>query len=533
VDVSVLAGPVTRIDTGDSHTCAVVEIGRVLCWGSNAFGQVGDGRNGLRLVPVNVNGLSMNLAAVSAGGLHTCALTSVGGVKCWGNNAYGQLGDGTTTDRVSPVDVVGLSSSVVAIAAGGFHTCALLIDGTVKCWGNNVAGQLGDGTNTSRSVPVEVPDLTSVTALAAGMYFTCSASTLGRVHCWGDNNSGQLGDGTLEERSTPHRVNALLDLFITDLAAGEDHICALSSGGLVKCWGANGFGQLGDGTTTKQLQPVDVLGLSGGVTALTAGNNHTCALASGNTAKCWGSNTYGQLGDGTGVQSLTPVIVAGLAGNVIKLSAGGLHTCAEVDGGVLECWGDNWTGQLGNGSTVGSISPVNVPGISGGLVDLDAGTYFTCIVNSVGGAQCWGAHGNGQIGDGSLPWNVTPTDVVGLSIATLTVNYPVGMPGSYFTFTGSDFMAYSPATITVNGFQLAPTINTDESGKLVFLLRSFSGTDLGYYVVKVVVDLSAATGFMLDASAPLRDQSGTGQIIYDLPYGIALDKFGFLPVILR
>ena len=183
------------------------------------------------------NALTQDVTALAAGGGHTCALTSGGGVKCWGNNWYGQLGDGTNDVSYVPVDVSGLTSGVVALAAGEHHTCALTSEGGIKCWGHNVSGKLGDGTTTERYTPVDVSGLTSgVTAIVAGWNHTCALTSGGRAKCWGDNYYGQLGDGTTRDRHTPVDVSGLTSSVIA-IAAGYDHICALTSGGGAKCWG--------------------------------------------------------------------------------------------------------------------------------------------------------------------------------------------------------------------------------------------------------------------------------------------------------
>jgi alpha-tubulin suppressor-like RCC1 family protein len=276
------------ISAGAWHTCALMTTGGVKCWGDNAQGQLGDGTTHKRLLPVDVSGLTSGVTAISAGGLHTCALTNAGGVRCWGDNFGGQLGDGTTTDRDGPVDVSGLTSGVAAISAGYYHTCALMDTGGVKCWGYNGSGQLGDGTRTDRDAPVDVSGLTSgVTAISAGGFHTCALMDTGGVECWGDNRSGQLGDGTTHGRRLPVDVSGLAS-GVAGVSGGGWHTCALTDSGGAECWGFNSDGELGDGTGTEQVTPVEVSGLASGVAAISAGYNHTCALTTAGGAKCWG-----------------------------------------------------------------------------------------------------------------------------------------------------------------------------------------------------------------------------------------------------
>jgi len=402
----------TAIAAGYYHTCALTAGGGVKCWGRNYYGQLGDGTTTQRTTPVDVSGLTSGVAAIAAGGWHTYALTAGGGVKCWGRNNNGQLGDGTTTDRTTPVDVSGLTSGVAAIAAGWYHTCALTAGGGVKCWGRNNYGQLGDGTTTQRTTPVDVSGLTSgVAAIAAGEEHTCAVTTGGGAKCWGRNDYGQLGDGTTTNRNTPVDVSGL-GSGVGAIAAGGYHTCALTVGGGVKCWGDNTYGQLGNGKFGYRPIPADVSGLTSGVAAIAAGGYHTCALTTGGGVKCWGDNGDGQLGDGTTTDRPTPVDVSGLTSGVVAIAAGYYHTCALTAGGGVKCWGDNGYGRLGDGTTTNRTTPVDVSGLSSGVAAIAAGGLHTCALTAGGGIKCWGNNLYGQLGDGEFGYSPTPVDVV-------------------------------------------------------------------------------------------------------------------------
>jgi alpha-tubulin suppressor-like RCC1 family protein len=365
-------------------------------------------------------------AAVAAGGYHTCALKG-GQVYCWGHNYTGQLGDGTTTQRITPTlvaDGAMGNSGVTAVAAGGYHTCALK-GGKVYCWGWNGLGQLGDGTTTQRITPTLVADgemgNSGVTAVAVGWAYTCALKG-GKVYCWGWNGYGHLGDGTNTDRNTPTLVadGEMGNSGVTAIAAAEGyHTCALK-GGRVYCWGGNDYGQLGDGTNTDRNTPTLVadgeMGNSG-VTAVAAGGYHTCALKGGKVY-CWGANDEGQLGDNTTTDRNTPTLVEdGAMGNsgVTAVAAGGFHTCA-LKGGQVYCWGWNGYGHLGDGTTTNRKTPTLVAnGAMGnsGVTAVAAGGFHTLGLKLDTCLFAWGWNGNGQLGDGGTSNRTTPGQVSG------------------------------------------------------------------------------------------------------------------------
>jgi alpha-tubulin suppressor-like RCC1 family protein len=435
VSVSGLATGVAQVSAGGDntfatrHTCALTTVGGVLCWGSNFRGQLGDGTTVDSSVPVPVSGLTSGIAAIDAGGRdHSCALTTTGGVLCWGGNGFGQLGDGTTVDSSVPVPVSGLDSGVAAIAVGQLHTCAALTAGGAMCWGNNGDGRLGiGGAGGSFSTPVAVFGLSSgVGAIAAGNTHTCAVTTAGAALCWGDNFHGQLGDGTTVDSPLPVAVSGLGSGVAAIDTSLESHSCAMTTTGAVLCWGRNAGGALGDGTTVSSSVPVSVVGLSTGVAAIAAGGFYTCARTTAGPILCWGVNTDGQLGDGSIIASSVPISVSGLASGVAAVSAGGNHSCALTTAGGVLCWGSNFRGELGDGTTDDSSVPTPVSGLSSGVAAVTTGRDYTCALTTVGGALCWGMNFTaGQLGDGTMLNSSVPVAVSGLAsgVASIAAGY--------------------------------------------------------------------------------------------------------------
>ncbi len=354
------------VSAGDRHTCGLTTSGNAYCWGLNEDGQLGDGTTTDKWTPVAVSG-GLSFVAVSAGGGlyegHSCGLATDGSAYCWGNNTNGQLGDGTWGgDRLTPVAVSGGLSFVEVSAGGEMHTCGVTDDGSAYCWGNNEWGQLGvGGSPWGSNLPWAVSGGLRFAAVSAGAFYTCGVTDDGSAYCWGENWYGQLGDGSpTASRLTP--VAVLGGLRFAAVSAGKAHSCGLTSAGKAYCWGSNGAGQLGDGTTTNRLTPVAVYGGPyGGLSfaTLSAGSSHNCGLTTGGSAYCWGNNSYGQRGDGTMTSSSIPAAVLG-ALRFAAVSLGTGHSCGVTTGGSVYCWGFNLWGQLGDGTTSNSYIPVRV-----------------------------------------------------------------------------------------------------------------------------------------------------------------------------
>lgn len=389
-----------EVALGQRHGCARVGDDAFSCWGSGYFGEVGNGGVYYRAAPAPVS-TPADLERFAAGSAHTCARRPDGSVWCWGDSTSSQAGD-PRTPKFVPTVVAGITS-VDQLAAGALHTCALRSDGSAACWGRGTEGQLGNGTMVANTgTPQAVAGLPTSDRLWTGGYHGCARTSLAELYCWGDGRSGQLGlgiSGGMLFRPTAVIVPGIRD--VADVALGRTHSCSVDRAGALSCWGDNGLGQLGDGTSFSRSSPV-VIATMGSVQRIAAGGDHTCAVLTDGSAWCWGDNTNGQLGLGTvGVRfsRISPTRVTGLPG-VTAIAAGGSNTCARAIDEALWCWGANRHGQLGRGDTAASGTPMRVAGLAG-VTEFSVGGAHVCARTSAG-ASCWGRHFDGELGVG--PW---------------------------------------------------------------------------------------------------------------------------------
>ena len=354
------------------HACAN-EGAHLYCWGQNSDGEIGDGtlKNANSRKPVK--GLAPP-AAVGLGQLATCTCDLSGNAWCWGRNVEGELGIGSaSTNSTVPVQFPGITDCL-QITGGANHTCLLHGDGTVSCWGNNDSGQAGQPTSANGScsessgmtvpciaAPARVAGLTNASQIVAGEKYTCALNSDMTVACWGDNSAGQLGDGTNTSRATVAAVKNLAS-DVVELSAGRWDVCARHQSGSISCWGSNSSGQLGNGKTDSSSSPVSVADVADAL-QLATGLQHTCALRSGSRVSCWGGNSFGQLGNGTTTDSLVPVDVIDLK-QVNSIAAGSVFTCARSPTGAAFCWGEDLVNELGDGATTNQSQPVSVAGFS-------------------------------------------------------------------------------------------------------------------------------------------------------------------------
>lgn len=439
------------IASGKNFNCWI-DSGAVKCIGNNSVGQLGDGTTTARTSPVSVSGLSSGVIAIAAGDSHACALTQAGAVKCWGSNNRGQLGDGSQVDASTPVQVVGLTSGVVRIDVGLETSCAVTITGRALCWGNNQtygAGSITPDANADGEFdPVLVP--TEVTGLSTGVVTIsisgertsgtasithgCAVLQYGDLVCWGSNSDGQLGSNTVGSVSIPAVV--AVGARVVAASLGAKHSCALTEAGGVACWGANSFGQLATGSTNA-VSPgtiVAIPGVQSGVVQISAGKYTTCAVSQAGGLTCWGDNIYGIIASTpTRTFVTTPVVPHSLTSGIAGISLGEFEICAVSTTGSLRCWGANEYGQTGDGYQIRSISPVNVHNAVAdsssltGIQALGSSQWTNCAVTSSGAVKCWGYNNSGELGDGTQIGSPQP-----IAHATLTSGVS-RVDGRYFS----------------------------------------------------------------------------------------------------
>ncbi len=352
-----------QVSAGWVHTCGVTRDNLAYCWGSNFGGQLGEGTTTDRLRPVAIAG-GLRFRDVSAGMAYTCGLTSDDLAYCWGQNSAGQLGNGTTSPSLTPVAVAG-GLRFRQVSTGSFHTCGVTRANQAFCWGSIGAGRGNEIGGEARYLPFEVGAGLRFREVSASLVssalgnFSCGVTLDDVAYCWGENEFGQLGIGSIGGLSwSPVQVAGGLPF--RSIGAGATRTCGLTPERLAYCWGANWYGAVGDGTyNIRRPAPVRV---SGGLRFRElsyGGEYHTCGITQPGRAYCWGRNFEGQVGDGTTTNRLTPVPVAGRL-RFRQLGTGTSHTCGVVNGNVAYCWGANYAGQLGDGTTSPSLTPVAV-----------------------------------------------------------------------------------------------------------------------------------------------------------------------------
>jgi len=404
--------------------CALLTSGSVDCWGDNTVGQLGNGTIGSpNPTPGAVTGIT-TATSLDSDFSGTCALLTSGSVDCWGDNTVGQLGNGTTgSPNPTPGAVSGVTTAT-SLATQGSGYCALLTSGSVDCWGDNIYGELGNGTiGSPNPTPGAVTGITTATSLASDGGGYCAVLTSGSVDCWGYNGTGDLGNGTAgSPNTTPGAVTGITTATSLASDARGDGYCAVLTSGSVDCWGDNTSGDLGNGTTTGPDCSGTCNPTPGAVTGITTATSLAsdyltgyCAVLASGSVDCWGDNTYGELGNGTtGSPNPTPGAVSGVT-TATHLGTDGTGYCALLASGSGDCWGDNTVGELGNGTT-GSPNPT--PGAVSGVTTATSGTSdFTgyCVVLTSGSVDCWGDNTYGELGNGTTGSpNPTPGAVSGI-----------------------------------------------------------------------------------------------------------------------
>jgi len=559
----------TAISAGFNHFCALTSAGDVYCWGSNSAGQLGDGTTTNSATPVAVSmPAGVTFVEIRAGANQTCALTSAGIAYCWGNNSNGQLGNGSTTSSSTPT-IVTMPAGItfVSISVGTGHTCALTSTGITYCWGNNSNGQLGNGSTTSSSTPtiVTMPAGITFVIIHLGGNHTCALTSAGTTFCWGANANGQLGTGTTTGSTTPTAVIMPFGFTFSILVVGNMHTCALTSAGVAFCWGSNSGGQLGSCTLLNATAPTRVVACVppatstrtptsthtasstrtpsntrshtrtptppsypwGIFTSISTGAYSTCAVATTGVAFCWGSNMFGQLGNGSTTWSDIPVAVTMPTGvTFVVINAGFTHTCALTASGDAYCWGNNIFGQLGDGTTEDSATPVAVSMPTGvTFVSIVVSMYHTCALTASGDVYCWGINRANQLGNGTTTESSIPVAVTmpaGISFSSLATS---GYSTCALTASGDAYCwgynAFGQLGIGSTSNAAVPTVVTMPAGV------TFDELSVGRYHTCAITPTGIAYCWGLNAGGALGNGSTTNRttpVVVTMPTGVTFDS---------
>lgn len=404
---AVPAGAAPQLRVGGETSCVITDAATVKCWGSNASGQLGNGSvGGWSLTPVDVVGLA-GVADLAVGQSSACALINDGTVKCWGDNSVGVLavGPGSLASSGTPVPISGISGAS-RLTVGGIGSACVVTGGLVKCWGYNLSDALG---TASDGLMVLVPE--PVVGIAGGATDVSHdgrhgcAVVAGGARCWGYNDARSVVDSATASYDSAQMVVGLAT-GVSQVRSASDSTCVLTTAGAVRCFGEGGLGRNGNGSNSDQVAP-GVVAVASGATDLTLGGGHACALV-GTTAKCWGLNFYGQVGDPAANYSYNaPVTPAGLDSGVTDIDAGGSNTCA-MQSGVVKCWGENGNGANGDGTGASSATPLTVPGLESGVTSIATGPFHSCAVSASSTLRCWASNGSRQLGDGTTTTRFQP-----------------------------------------------------------------------------------------------------------------------------
>ncbi|MCU6790768.1 S-layer homology domain-containing protein [Paenibacillus sp. WQ 127069] len=527
---------VPQIAAGYYHSVGLISDGTVWSWGRGDIGQLGNGETVSRAVPRKAT-ISGGVKSITGGVRSSFAVLNDESVVAWGSNSNGQLGDGTTTDRTIPVQVTGLSH-IKAVSGGvAYHTLALDGDGQVWAWGKNDNGELGDGTTSQRTSPVQVNGINHVTAIAAGGYFSLALKDDGTVWAWGLNDNGQLGIGSTAQQISPIQVPGLSH--VTAVAAGGNHSLALDADGNIWAWGQNSYGAVGDGTRTNRTIPVQIAGLSN-MTTIAGGGFHSLAITNDGSVWTWGYNNYGQLGDGTTTQRNSPVKVSGLS-KIKAIAGGGFHSYAMKSDGTVWSWGFNGSGELGDNTSTTRLSPVQNKAVMDATAPtLSSGVISASSLTSTSAALNWTKAADNMSEQNALQYMVyrsvssniqTVSDMERKGTALGTYTEDIGrldvtglQPGTtyYFNIIVKDLVGYKSA-------YMMQTVTTNSTYTVTYSANGGTGgnvpTDSKAYAQGVTVAVYGNTGnlsrpgYTFAGWNTRADGSGTGYVA-DATFGM-------------